>query len=218
MKVLDLSIYVLTDCVPELGRTHEQVAAAAIEGGATMIQFRDKMMDDRQFAETAAKLLLIARVAKVPLIINDRVSIAIATGADGVHVGQHDGDVCEIKKTLPPKMIFGVSATNYSEAIRMDAVGADYLGAGPVFLTSSKEDATPPTGIEELERICRDVRTPVVAIGGINRETLRCAIHAGVAGVAVISAVSHAPDIAASVRELSLVWGSRNRCHRTAGE
>lgn len=208
MRPLDLSIYVLTDAVPELSRTHEQVMAAALEGGATMIQLRDKKMDDREFAKTASNLLRMARAAGVPLIVNDRVAIAIAVGADGVHVGQHDGDIQEIKKSLPREMIFGVSATNYAEAIRMDAIGADYLGVGPVFPTNSKQDATPPTGAEELARICRDVRTPVVAIGGINKDTLRRAIQAGAAGAAVISAVSHAENMATSVGEFVTMFRS----------
>lgn len=168
-----------------------------------MIQFRDKTMEDDVFQETALRILRMSRSAGVPLIINDRVSIAIAIGADGVHVGSKDGDAKEIKETLPHGMIFGVSARNYAEAMKVDAIGADYLGVGPVFPTISKEDVTPPIGIAELELICRNVRTPVVAIGGINAETLHSVICAGVAGVAVISAVSHAPDMAKSVRELS---------------
>jgi thiamine-phosphate pyrophosphorylase len=103
-------------------------------------------------------------------------------------------------------MIFGVSATNIDEAIAMDAAGADYLGVGPVFLTISKEDATHPIGVGELDRICRVVKAPVVAIGGINAETLPRVIQAGVAGAAVISAVSHAADMVAAARKLIDLW------------
>jgi thiamine-phosphate pyrophosphorylase len=203
MKDLDLGICVLTANVSALHRTHEQVAAAAIQGGASMIQFRDKTMADEAFAETALRILRMSRSAGVPLIVNDRVSIAIAIGADGVHIGSMDGDAEEIRRTLPQEMILGVSARNYAEAMRMDDLGANYLGVGPVFPTNSKEDVTPPIGVVELELICRNVRTPVVAIGGVNAKTLHSVICAGVAGVAVISAVSHAPDMAISVRELS---------------
>jgi thiamine-phosphate pyrophosphorylase len=203
MKDLDLRICVLTANVSALHRTHEQVAAAAIQGGASMIQFRDKTMADEAFAETASRILRMSRSAGVPLIVNDRVSIAIAIGADGVHVGSKDGDAEVIRKTLPPGMIFGVSARNHAEAMRMDRLEADYLGVGPIFPTDSKGDASPPIGVVELGLICRNVRTPVVAIGGVNAQTLRSVICAGVAGVAVISAVSHAPDMANSVQALS---------------
>lgn len=202
MKELDLSVYVLTESVPELRRTHEDSVLAATEGGATMIQFRDKTMGDREFAETAAKLLRLTRAAGVPLIVNDRIDVAIAIGADGVHVGRNDGNCAEIQKDLPAEMIFGVSATNYEEALRMDTLKAHYLGVGPVFPTSSKPDATPPTGIHELERICRTVRTPVVAIGGVTAENLPAILRAGAAGAAVISAVTRALHMTAATRQL----------------
>jgi thiamine-phosphate pyrophosphorylase len=211
MRVRDLRVYVLTDDVPELSRTHEQVAAEAIAGGATMIQFRDKRMDDDLFADTAARLLRLTHAAGIPLIVNDRVSIGIAIGADGVHVGRRDGDALEILRALPKGMIFGVSATSHREAMAMDVSGADYLGVGPVFPTSTKEDAAPPTGAEELGRICRDVRTPVVAIGGINRHTLPRVIQAGAAGAAVISAITRAPDMTEATRELVRLW-NRSTC------
>jgi thiamine-phosphate pyrophosphorylase len=205
MKKLDLSVYVLTDAVPALDRTHEDIAWAAIQGGASMIQFRDKTMSDRQFAETAARILGMARAAGIPLIVNDRISIAVAIGADGVHIGRNDGDAGEIQRALPPQMIFGLSAINYDEALQMDALRASYLGVGPVFPTASKEDATPPIGIEMLHRICRIAQTPVVAIGGINCATLPSVFHAGAAGGALISAVTHARDMTVAVRELKSI-------------
>ncbi len=206
MKNLDLRLYVITACVPELGRTHEQVAAAAIRGGATAIQFRDKTMSEKQFMETAARIAALARAANVPLIVNDRVAIAVAVGADGAHIGQSDGNVCDIRKALPAGMILGVSVTNYLEALEMNATGADYLGVGPIFPTGSKDDAAPAIGVERLARICRDVNKPLVAIGGINRQNLRRVIEAGAVGAAVISAVTHAPDMVAAVAELRGVW------------
>lgn len=206
MKRFDLRVYVITACVPELGRTHEEVAAAAIRGGATAIQFRDKTMSDKQFTETATRVAVLTRAAGVPLIVNDRVAIAVAIGADGVHIGRSDGDVREIRKALPTGMILGVSATNYLEALELNATDADYLGVGPIFPTGSKDDAAPAIGLEELARIHRDMNKPVVAIGGINRENLRRVIEAGAAGAAVISAVTHAPDMVAAVAELRDVW------------
>jgi thiamine-phosphate pyrophosphorylase len=206
MRERELRIYVVTDEVPELSRTHEQVAADAMAGGATMIQFRDKRMSDDVFAETAVRLLGLTRAAGVPLIVNDRVAIGIAIGADGVHIGRHDGNALEMIRTLPTGMILGVSATSYREAMAMDACGAHYLGVGPVFPTSTKKDAMPPIGAEELGRICRDVRTPVVAIGGIDRHTLPRVIQAGAAGAAVISAITHAPGMTEATRELVQLW------------
>lgn len=206
MKSLDLRVYIITSEVPELGRTHEQVAAAAIAGGATIIQFRDKTINDRQFAETAKRLLDLAHTSDIPLIINDRVEIAIEVGADGVHIGQTDGDVRTVRNLLPAGMVLGVSATEYAEAMSLTATGADYLGVGPIFTTRSKDDASPAVGDEELARICRNVSKPVVAIGGINGYNLKRIMDAGVAGAAVISAVTHAPDMSAAVTSLRRIW------------
>jgi thiamine-phosphate diphosphorylase len=131
VKRLNLSICVITDSVPELGRTHLQVAAAAIRGGATMIQYRNKTVGDEEFDETALMLLAMTRAAGIPLIINDRVSIAIAVGADGVHIGREDGDADKVRRYLPEEMCLGVSATDYDEALAVSAIGADYLGVRP---------------------------------------------------------------------------------------
>lgn len=203
---LDLRVYVITAHVPELDRTHEDVARAAIKGGANVIQFRDKTMGAKEFTEMAARLVALARASGVPLIVNDRVDSAIAVGADGVHIGRNDGDVRAIKQSLPPGMLLGVSATDYGEAVSLDTTSADYLGVGPVFPTGSKDDATPAMGLEELARICRNVRKPVVAIGGINKSNLGRIIDAGAAGAAVISAVTHAPEMSAAVTDLKNIW------------
>lgn len=206
MKPLDLRVYVITSDVLELDRTHEQVAEAAVRGGATVIQFRDKAMADREFAETAKLLVKLSRASGVPLIINDRIEIAIAVGAAGVHIGQNDGDARTVRRALPPGMILGVSATNYREAVALDATDIDYLGVGPIFPTLSKDDATTAIGMEELARICRDVAKPAVAIGGINKSNLRDIINAGAAGAAVISAVTRARDMSAAVGGLRNIW------------
>lgn len=206
MKLLDLRVYVITSDVPELGRSHEEVARAAIRGGATVIQFRDKEMGSVEFAETAQRLAAVCRVSKVPLIINDRVEIAIAIGAEGVHIGRNDGDVSVVKSTLPPGMILGVSAIDYREALSLDATEADYLGVGPIFPSNSKEDATPPIGLVELARICREVKKPVVAIGGINEHNAGSVVDAGASGTAVISAVTYAADMLVAVGRLKSIW------------
>ncbi len=162
-------------------------------------------MDDAAFATTAERVRCIAN-GGVPCIINDRVGIAIAAGADGVHVGRSDASPRQIRKLLPPEMILGLSATNYREALEMSFCGADYLGVGPVFPTGSKPDAAPPIGATELARICREVRLPVVAIGGIHAGNLRQVIEAGAAGAAVVAAVAEAPEMQAAVAELRSIW------------
>lgn len=206
MRRLDLRLCVLTEAVRARGRAHEDVAAAALRGGATMIQFRDKSMDDATFRTTAERLLRLTRAAEVPLIVNDRAEIAVAIGADGVHIGRNDGDARRIRAWLPHGTILGVSATCYDEAVAMDGVGADYLGVGPIFPTGSKADAAPPMGLAELQRAIRSVRTPVMAIGGVCAATLPACIAAGVRGAAVISAVTRAEEMSEASEELMRLW------------
>lgn len=206
MRKIDLRVYVITAELPRLGRTHEDVARAAVAGGGTVIQFRDKFMDDRLFATMADRVRRTTAAGGVPCIINDRVGIAIAAGADGVHVGRGDAVPRQIRNLLTADMILGISATDYDEALEMSFCGADYLGVGPVFPTGSKPDAALPIGPTELARICRDMRLPVVAIGGINAKNLRQVIEAGAAGAAVVAAVAEAPDMQAAVAELRSIW------------
>jgi thiamine-phosphate diphosphorylase len=189
-----------------MGRTHEDVALAVVAGGGTVIQFRDKFMSDDVFATMADRVHGIAASGGVHCIVNDRVGIAIAAGVEGVHVGASDADARQIRIRLPERMLLGISARDYDEAIKMSLHGADYLGVGPIFPTGSKPDATPPIGPRELEKICRDVRLPVVAIGGIHASNLRDVIAAGAAGAAVIAAVAEAPDMQAAVAELRSTW------------
>lgn len=206
MNPLDLRVYVITASVPHLGRTHEDIAAAALTGGARIIQFRDKEIGDDEFTAIARRIQHLTREHNALLFINDRVEIAIAIGADGIHVGQHDVAFAEVKRLARPGMIVGVSATNYAEATALVGSGADYLGVGPIFPTPSKADATPPIGLDELARICLDVRIPIVAIGGITESNLSAIISAGASGVAVISAISSAPDMAAATASLLRSW------------
>jgi thiamine-phosphate pyrophosphorylase len=203
---LDLRVYVITTSLPRLGRDHIAVAEAAVRGGAGIVQFRDKTMDNAEFIATAVRILQITRPAGVPLIVNDRVDIAIAMGAEGVHVGRHDAQVRGLRRSLPANMILGASATTFDEALEASDAGADYLGVGPVFPTASKADAKPPLGLDELAKICRAVHSPVVAIGGITQENLKQVIDAGVTGAAVIAAVAEAADMQRATAELARIW------------
>ncbi len=206
MNALDLRVYVITANVPQLGRTHEEVAIAALAGGARIIQFRDKDLGDDEFTVVARRIQKLTRKHNALLIINDRVEIALAIKADGVHVGQHDLALTEVKRLARPGMILGVSATSYAEAVALANSGADYLGIGPIFPTPSKPDATPPIGLDVLARICRDLPIPIVAIGGITESNLPTIIDSGAAGAAVISAISSAPDMTSATAALLRTW------------
>ncbi len=204
----DLQVYVITTTVPHLGRDHFAIAEAALRGGATVLQFRDKTLPNPEFTAAASRLVQLSHAAGVPLIINDRVEVAVAVKADGVHLGQQDTNARDARRALPSDMLLGISATTYAEALAAREAGADYLGVGPIFATPSKADAAPPIGLGELARICRDAHIPVVAIGGIVPANLRSVIEAGVAGAAVIAAVAEAPDMVAATAHLKSIWQS----------
>ena len=179
---------------------YEQVEAA-LKGGATCIQLREKELDDAAFSEEAMQIAPLCRRYGVPLFINDNVEVAIACGADGVHVGQDDTAAAEVRARVGERMMIGVSVHSVEEAIAAVNDGADCLGAGAVFSTSTKTDV----GVmprETLAAICRAVSVPVVAIGGINEGNLPTLRGTGIAGAAIVSAVFGAPDIEAASRRL----------------
>ena len=202
MQPVDFAVYVIADRRLAGGRSHEEIAAAAVAGGATVLQLRDKELTTRQLVDAAARMLAVTRQAGIPLVINDRADVALAVDADGVHLGPDDLSVEAARRILGPNRLVGASAGTVEEAVRAELEGADYLGAGSVYRTSSKADAGPPIGIEGLRQIVQAVRLPVVAIGGINHANAAEAIRAGAAGVAVISAVVAAADITAATRSL----------------
>jgi thiamine-phosphate pyrophosphorylase len=199
---MDWTLYVITDAKLSRGRSHLEVAQAAIEGGASIIQFRDKEMSTRQLVETARKMKELTDEARIPLIINDRLDVALAVDADGVHVGQDDMPAALARQLIGPHKILGVSASTVEEALQAEREGADYVSASPVFTTPTKPDAPPPTGLEGLRAIVEAVNLPVIAIGGINEKNAAEVIEAGAQGIAVISAVISAPDIVAAARYL----------------
>jgi len=200
--MIDYTLYVITDNILSQGREHAEVARAAIQGGATVIQFRDKALGSRALLETAGEIKALCKQAGIPFIANDRLDIALAVDADGLHLGQEDLPAAIARKFLGKGKILGVSATNLDEALQAEAEGADYLGVGPIFATGTKPDAAPPMGVEELREVVERVSMPVVAIGGIGHGNVSQVIAAGADGVAVISAVVSAPDIAAATAEL----------------
>lgn len=198
---LDLRVYVITDRTFR-GRSHEDVARAALVGGATVLQLRDKQASGRELVGWARQLRALTRRARVTFLVNDRVDVALAADADGAHVGDEDLPVADARRLLGPGRVVGASAGTVEEALRAQQEGADYLGVGPVFPTATKADAGTAIGLEGLRRIASAVRIPVVGIGGITADNAAEVIRAGAAGVAVISAVAGADDMVQAARRL----------------
>jgi thiamine-phosphate pyrophosphorylase len=203
-RPLDLSVYVLLDRDFTAGRSLVVVAEAAIRGGATVLQLRDKSSDIHRFSADAMAIVAIARAAGVPLIINDRVDLALAVDADGVHVGEDDLPVEATRRLVGPDRFVGASAGSVEAARAAIAAGADHLGVGPVYeARGTKTDAGPPVGLTLIRAIAAFSPLPIVGIGGITAENAGAVIAAGAAGVAVISAVGLAPDVEAATRNLA---------------
>ncbi len=205
---------VITDARLSRGRRQQDVVRAAIRGGATMIQLREKDATTRALVELGHELRAVTREAGVSLIVNDRVDVALALDADGVHVGQDDMPAALARRLIGPSVILGVTATSLEEALRGEQDGADYLGVGPIFPTGSKPGAAPPIGVSGLSNIAVRVRIPIVAIGGVSPENAGSIIEAGADAVAVISAVVSAPDVEQAARCL-IDRVSTARAHRS---
>lgn len=199
---LSYDLYVVTDPTLSHGRSHPEVVRAAIRGGATLIQFREKDNNTRALIDAGNALRAVTREAGVPLVVNDRLDIALVVDADGGHVGQEDMPAAPARRLIGPDRILGVSATSLAQALQAERDGADYLGVGPIFPTGSKADAAPPMGLEGLSAVTARVRIPVVAIGEVSLENVEAVVGAGADGVAVISAVVGAPDVEEAARLL----------------
>ncbi len=205
------SLHVLTDEELSRGRDTIDVVRAAIQGGATVIQLRDKNASTRHLIELGRTLRELTRAADVTFIVNDRADVALAVDADGVHVGQDDLPASDARRIVGAQKLVGVSASSVAEAMQAEHDGADYIGTGSVFVTSSKPDAGVPIGLDGLQQIARAVSIPVVAIGGINAQNAASCVVAGAAGVAVISAVVSAADVERAARELRAIIQSTTR-------
>lgn len=179
---------------------YEQVESA-LKGGATCVQLREKNLDEELFLEEAIKIKSLCKKYGVPFLINDNVDIAIKCEADGVHVGQEDTAVSKVRKLVGDKMIIGVSVQNINEALESIKNGADYLGVGAMFSTSTKLDAN-VIPFENLKSICNAVNIPVVAIGGIGKNNIMKLAGSGADGVALVSAIFGAKNIEEECREL----------------
>ncbi len=201
---LDLSLYLVAGSDAVGGRRLEDVVAAAVRGGVTLVQLREKTLPDVEVVELARALKGLLGPAGVPLIINDRAEVARAAGADGVHLGQGDLDAGRAREILGPGALIGVSAGTRAEAGRVDKALADYVGVGPVYATPTKPDAGPPIGIAGLTAVHAALAPlPVVAIGGIGAQNAAEVMASGAAdGIAVVSAICGADDPQAAARAL----------------
>ena len=195
-------LYVITDEEIAGGLPHAEIARRAIAGGADVIQVRDKVCGCREFNQIGRTLREITCKTGTLFIINDRLDVALACGADGVHLGQDDIRVDVARQLTPSGFIIGISVRTVDEAVRAEREGADYVVLSPVFSTRSKYNAGPGQGLDVLQEIRRNVSVPVLAIGGINRDNVCEVMAAGADGVAVISGVVGSPDITTAAREL----------------
>lgn len=210
-RAFDLGVYLLTDracCDP---RSVEDVVSAAIAGGATLVQLRDKNVDAGPMLALGRRLLELLRPLGIPLIVNDRIDVAQALDADGVHIGQQDIPYVQARRLLGPARIIGVSVGNEAEARETASWDVDYVGVGPVYATATKRDAGTPLGPDETARLARLSGHRAVAIGGIDAANAARLYAAGFEGVAVISAVCSVPDPRAAAYHLVRLM----REHRT---
>lgn len=202
---IDYSLYLCTDRSLMTAPTLEQAVNDAIKGGCTVVQLREKHATSREFYQLALSLKRITGYYGIPLIINDRLDIAAAVNAEGVHLGQKDLPADIARAVLGEEKIIGVSANNLQAAINAELDGADYIGVGAVFQTSTKADTKPVT-IDKLKEIRSAVKIPMVAIGGIKRSNISQLNGTGINGVAVVSAVIGSKNITAAARELKALF------------
>lgn len=201
VKSEDMTLYAVTDAAWTGEKTLVQQVKEALEGGITFLQLREKHLSEEEFLREAVEIKRLADQYQVPFVINDNIEIAQKAGADGVHVGQDDMPVEEVRKILGEDKIIGVSAHNVEEAVRAEKGGADYLGVGAVHATSTKEN-TSAVSMEEMKKICQTVSIPVVAIGGIKKNNMNVLSGTGVDGIAVVSAIFAAENIKEETKEL----------------
>jgi thiamine-phosphate pyrophosphorylase len=203
--MIDLSVYLITDAALCARAGLIETVAAALRGGATAVQLRDKQASDAALIEQgkAIKALLSDTHAHVPLIVNDRLKVAVAIGADGLHLGQSDGDVAEARAVLGAEAILGLSVQSREQLKAPELSLVDYLGVGPVFATATKPDHSSPLGFDGLAAICAESPLPVVAIGGLSAEHAASIWSAGGVGMALVSAICTASDPERATREIA---------------
>lgn len=206
-----LRLYLVTDRALSLGRSLEEVVEEAVAGGVTMVQLREKDAPTGEFVELARRLKGILAPAGVPLIINDRVDVALAVDADGLHIGQSDMAYEDARRLLGPDKIIGLSVENFEDVESANALDVDYVGISPVYGTPTKSDTAEPFGLEGLRRAVELSAHPTVAIGGMNLSTVGDVMAAGVDGVAVVSAICSAPSPRHAAAELRTITDNNRK-------
>ena len=201
-----LRLCLVTDRDLAKGRALVEIVAAAVQGGVTMVQLREKSAPTRAFLEDARALKALLAPLNVPLIINDRTDIALAVDADGVHVGQKDMPVDLVRQMMGPGKIIGLSITNHEQIARPDAGKTDYLGLGPLYLQQTKSDAATPLGVEGFRALRAATTKPVVAIGGLKADNSAPVLAAGANGLAVVSGIVAAEDPKAAAQAFTRLF------------
>lgn len=201
-RPFDPRLYLVTDRTFLGGRELVDLVEAAVRGGVTLVQLREKTLDTRTFIKEAQRLKNILSSCRVPLLINDRVDVALAAGADGVHIGQSDMPLDDARRLMGPDAIIGLSLESVQDAENIRGAPVDYVAASPVFATPTKTDTAQPLGLEGVRAMRRLVTLPLVAIGGIHAGNLKTVMDAGADGVAVVSAILGAEDPEQAARAL----------------
>lgn len=214
---LDLSVYLVTDPLLCAGRELVETALAAVRGGATVVQLRDKTAPDELLIQQGRALKQAMAGSGALLIVNDRVEVAAAIGADGIHIGQSDGSPAAARALLGPDAIVGLSVQTVEQAAALDPAVIDYAGVGPVFATPTKPDHAHPIGFAGLARVCAASPVPSVAIGGLRAEHVEDVFAAGADGVAVVSAICAASDPEAATRDLAVAAERARRTRASRG-
>jgi thiamine-phosphate pyrophosphorylase len=199
-RFVDYSLYLVTDRKLSLGRSNLDVIKAAVDGGVTIVQLREKELGTRDFYQEAIKIKLFLEMRHIPLIINDRIDIALAVDADGVHIGQNDMPLSVARNILGPDKIIGVSVFTAEEARQAESDGAEYLGLSPIFVTATKPELNRQIGIEGIGPIRQAVNIPLVGIGSMNASNAYNAIIAGLDGIAVVTGICSQDNIADAAR------------------
>jgi thiamine-phosphate pyrophosphorylase len=200
--MVDYSVYLVTDRDLARGRTTLEIVAAAIRGGVSCIQLREKTCSTGEFIDEALAIRSLLARHEIPLIINDRVDVALAVKADGIHLGQKDMACSMARQLIPESMIVGISVESLDDAVAAQKDGADYLGVSPIYPTPTKTDTAQALGLEGLRSIRSEVDLPLVGIGGLNADNAAAVIYNGADGVAVVSAIVAADDPEAATRDL----------------
>ncbi len=211
MREMDFILCLIADAETARGRKIPSIIEQAVRGGVNLVQLRAKNLETREFLALALEVSKVLEAKKTPFIINDRVDIAQACGASGVHLGQEDLSLPMARKMLGKKKRIGITVNTLREAQEAEAGGADYLGVGPVFSTLTKKELRPLLGLPGLKAIREKVKIPILAIGGINVSNARQVMECGVDGIAVVAAIMAAKNICRATKELIEAMGCYKR-------